>query len=1016
MKKVITIVLLFIYSYSFPGLTSIEDANQLVTRFERILNDLKSNDPMKYSILLRLADALSARSQIKNAEQTSKGGASKSGAFKGCTRCQAGHADMKRALSIYKSIQNRVPTNMKGHVVFQIGYLNSLLGDQRAATNAYRRIIRNPKIKDLKPKSYIALGELFYKRNRFRESKNYFLEALKLNFPNKGFIIYRIAWCDYHIGRIGLAVNHLFRLLKSPDVFLLKEGDRKKIDSSFHQEVSKDLATFLAKKDPQNKEIELLYQLSPEDQRMDNIIYLAKELFRLGNKRKAILVWDKVRLRQPHAIDQLEAYVWLFQLFIEMDQPKDVIRTIKAISKIWNSANCPQNERCQQFKNRVRQNMMSWQKENRSNFQSSILKTYLNYLDLFKNDIEMTYQTGSVAKKLQLWQLSIKLHRAAIQMQTEKYLLDGISQEEKKKAAHLLENILLHYIEVAQLSKNLEWLQKAYETYLSQGKNQFLKVAFLRAKLFYDQKHYEKAADAFRSIVFIKTKDLQVVNPQVIDSQVVDSQASKIKLQAAHLTINAFVLAKNDAQLEKVSLEFMNEFPDQASYFMKVNRTSIINQALAVSKDPQLAWQILGRINLLNADDNEKVKYYKNKIVLAGQLHQVSDEIQLIEQLLKVKSLSKSDMKFALVRKLYLAELMLDFSTMYEVSQKLNFEKLTPDQRAFRMALFAELAQKDYIPYYHNFLKLSDNTKKKFDVALRLLKESSDQESFLQRYQKILLHNPVIFANALLEDYINKKNKNLVGKFLKEKHFMNTDAGKAVWRDEFLKNLSTIAKQISQHHIRTENPKFIENDLKKRLQLFINLEKKALEAISMKDIISQVITLSLVKDEAQRLHNDLMLISFELLTSSKQRFLSALKQQAQSYQKKAMDIDSQLNKLFQDVEFFDKLEGHFERVSKPVQIISKPHLSLFTNYLLEKDRPRIRVILSNMNDKIEDQKTQMKQDHDLVIKALQEEIRKNPYDREKVEELIALEEMRGHKTMVLYLKERRLVMVNEDSK
>ena len=55
----------------------------------------------------------------------------------------------------------------------------------------------------------------------------------------------------------------------------------------------------------------------------------------------------------------------------------------------------------------------------------------------------------------------------------------------------------------------------------------------------------------------------------------------------------------------------------------------------------------------------------------------------------------------------------------------------------------------------------------------------------------------------------------------------------------------------------------------------------------------------------------------------------------------------------------------------------------------------------------------MKQTYDLAIKALQEKIRKNPYDREKVEELIALEEINGHKTMVLYLKKRRLVMINE---
>ena len=995
------IVLLFVLSYSFPGLTSVENAHQLVTRFENILNNLQSNDPIKYSVLLRLADALLERGRIKNVAAVSKG----------CTQCQAGHADMRRSLSIYKSIQNRVPAAMKGHVIFQIGYSNSLLGNQRAAINAYHKIIRDPKIKDLKPKSYAALGELFYKSNRFQKSKNYFLEVLKLNFSNKGFIMYKIAWCDYHTGQIKSAVNNLFKLLKSPNIFLLKNSNHKEIDNSFHKEISKDLATFLAKKDPQNKEVDLLYQLSPKDQRINNMIYLAKELIRLGNKKKAILVWSKVASRQTRAIDQLESYVWLFQLFIETDQSQNTIRTIKTISKIWNTADCPQNNKCQHFKDSIRQTIISWQNENKSNPQSHILKTYLNYLDLFKNDIEITYQAGSIAKKLQLWKLSIKFHKAAILMQTKKYLSD-ISQAEKKKTTYILENILLSYIEMAQLSKNLVWLQTAYDAYLqfSQGKNQWLKIAFLKAKLFYDRKNYKRAVDAFKLVVFTKT-----VDSQAIDSQVVDSQTQKIKLQAARLAIDALILAKDDAQLEKASLEFINEFPDQTSYFMKINRISIVNQALAASQDPQQAWQILDRINLLNADDDERIKYYKNKIILAGKLRQVSDEIQLIEQLLKIKSLSKSDLKFALVRKLYLAELLLDFHTMYEMSQKLNFEELTPDQRAFRMALFAELARKDHTVHYHNFLKLSDNMQRKFEVALRLLKGSSDQESFLGQYQKILLYNPIRLADTLLEDYINNKNKKFIKKILKEKHFINTNASKVIWRDEFLKNLSTVAKQISQHHIRIKNPHFIKNDLKKRLQLFIDLEKKALEAISMKDIISQVIALSLTKNEAQRLYDDLMVIAVELSNSQKkeQQFLLTLKQQAQSYQKKAMDIDSQLNKFFQDPTFFSKLENYFAKIKGPAQAIFKPHLSLFTNYLLEEDRPRIRAILSNMNNKIESRKSLIKQNYDLGIKALREDIRKNPFNRKKVEELIALEEMQGHKTMVFYLKERRLVMLNE---
>ena len=133
---------------------------------------------------------------------------------------------------------------------FKIGYINVLLGNEKAAINAYNKIVRSDRWKDLKPKSYVTLGELFYKLNNFRRAKNYFSQSLEFKFPDKGFIIYRIAWCDYHLNELKLAVDGLFKLLKSPQQFLLKDeaSGLKEIDKLFHREVAKDLATFLSKK------------------------------------------------------------------------------------------------------------------------------------------------------------------------------------------------------------------------------------------------------------------------------------------------------------------------------------------------------------------------------------------------------------------------------------------------------------------------------------------------------------------------------------------------------------------------------------------------------------------------------------------------------------------------------------------------------------------------------------------------------------------------------------------------
>ena len=111
MKKNIKVMIiaLLIYIYPVLGLTSLEDMNQLVVHFDKTLNGLSANDPMIPSLLLRLADALTKRAQLNQAEEMARG----------CKKCEAGHADIKRALSLYKSIQNKVSSEIRGHVFFQ---------------------------------------------------------------------------------------------------------------------------------------------------------------------------------------------------------------------------------------------------------------------------------------------------------------------------------------------------------------------------------------------------------------------------------------------------------------------------------------------------------------------------------------------------------------------------------------------------------------------------------------------------------------------------------------------------------------------------------------------------------------------------------------------------------------------------------------------------------------------------------------------------------------------------------
>ncbi len=971
------------------GWASLDDVNQLITRFNNILKTLSPQDPLRIPSTLRLADALVDRAKIKESRQINNGCKS---------QCHAGHGDFKRALSLYHSVKNQVDPSIKDHIFFQIGYINTLLGHERQGIHAYNQVIRNAQntktSKAIKAKVYAALGEIFYKQGQFQKSKDYFLEAINAHFEDQNLAKYKIAWCNYRLGKIDLAVSDLFKLL----VHQSKNNQA----SLFHEQISYDLATFLAKKSPQGQEIKQLYSLSPQNKRTNNLIYLANELVRLGHKKKAILVWKELQSKGLDKTIQLESHAQLFQLFFETNQFQATIYEIKSMTQIWNNTCNLKGSKCQDFKNNTRQTLTRWYKESQPNkFSEHLLKAHLYYLKLFINDIEITYQAAQLAHNLKSWKAALKLYDLTFQIQAKKIAsLKSNSKAQQQKEALFLEDILINYITAADLSKNKVALKKAYKTYMTASlqKTQWLKVSYLDAKLFYDEKDYKKAAQALKNVALLKTKG--------------STKDKKIQMQAALLTLDSFAKLQNNQELEKTSLEFIKAFPKDSQNFIKANRVSLMNQM--ASENAQQAWQTLDRINLSGASDDEKIKYYKNRIILAGKLRLISDEFQFIEHLLKIKTLSPADKSFALSRKLYLSELILDFPTMYELAQQVKPQKITPAQQALKLAVFAQLARRDYTKHSLDFLKLSENTQKKFEVALKLFQEASNPHRFAQQHRSVLLHNPNLFADALLEHYLNDQQKNIMSQLLKQKQFSKTPAYQTFLRDKLLKDLSLFEKKIAQHQIRT-NSQQVGNDLKQRFNLFTTLEKKAIAVIQLKDFISQVIALSLTKREAQRLHSDLMFMAIpnELNTDTEQQHLALLEKQAAIYKTKSSHIDSQMQKLFSSPDHLaQKLRDYFTQMNRATKRMAQSHLSSLMNYLSKNNSSLVKKFLESFNNK--NLNRQIASDYHPAIKTILQDIRKDPFDIEKINQLIKLADTHGYETMAIYLKERRLVMLEKN--
>lgn len=994
-RNIFIICLFCLSSESLWGVASIDDLDQLVVKFEDILKGLNAKDPLRLSVTLRLADLLLERGQQKKIDDS-----------KDCKECTSGHADLKRALSLYEFLKNKPSFPQQERIFFQIGHINEVLNRSNRAIQAYTQVIQNFKLKHLHSKAYIALGELFYKENAFKKAKTHFLKGLQFDISNKGFIFYRVAWCDYHLGQTKSAVAMLFKLLMLPKVFLLKSdgsSSNKEIDILLQEEVSRDLATFLAKADPSQKDIDLLYELSPQDWKRDNMVYLAKELFRLGHIDKSLLVWQKIKSQKSSNINQVQASIWISKILIEKRQEKRAVKEISYAFQNWQNVDCRiEKQKCDDLKEQIRESLVVWYKNNETHPVLPLLQAYRIYLKRFDNDLGLIYLAGDLAQKLKLFKESIQFYKIAIRKKLQKTDLN--QQNKKKDMQESLEDLLLSRIKAAELSENIDWKREAYNDYIQhthKGEKWF-EVVYLRAKLFYDQNQYEKAAIALKAVAMMDVKK---------------QEAQKIKLQAAHLALDALVLAKNDKALEKMSLDFMQAFPDKADEFLRVHRTSILNQTRMVSQDPSRAWTILERINLSGATDQEKIKYYKNKLILADKLRRVSDEIQIIAELLQIESLSNEDKNFALKRRIYLAELLLDFPTMYNLTQKLELKELELDKKALRLAFFAELADKDYTRHYHEFLQYSNDPQKQFDVAIRLLQEASDQTLILKKYKDKFFQDPERFADFLLENYIDNKNKRFMLDILKQEDLQHTVAVQVLLRDDFLKEIEKAAKEIAQHQIRTSRQSLLERDLKKRLDLFEKLEEKMLKAKNLDDWMSQVIVLSLIERENQRLYSDLMVLPLppDLNMQEEKKYFSILETRANPYKEQASLMKVQINDFFKDTDFFAKLTADMNKMTKAIRMMSKSHLETLTGYLSKEHQIQIQNVLKAIEESLKSEPSLFYRPSDLndpKIEAMRDEIRKDPFNVDKIKKLIVLEQARGYQTMVNYLRKRRLSLLD----
>lgn len=860
-----------------------QDANQslLITKLEKVNQSLADKDESKVSITLRLADLYSERARKDSMLEIEKGCA---------TICNAGVADRTKALRLYTDILPRVPEVNKAKVIVQVGHLYQINGQTEKAVQFYSKVVEDNSSQSLsavlKSEAHLSLAEIFFKKRDYKRAAGHYQHILNLpNSNSKGLASYRNAWCLYSTGDESLAIKQLETILTTPSLLAKSSlnGDKSEINSQFHEEVSKDFALFLTQKNVTLADVKKLYQLSPVSTRQSNVQHLAYELERVGKKAESLMAWKEAVSTMTNPEDKVTAALAMAQLNLDLLDKKSALASFEsALEQMNDLKKCEQSSNCDEYRKRARFFVVSWNQTEKKQASPELLQGYKLYLSIFKADTEMKSFAVSAA-------VTAKNTDYAWAMQQD--IVSDLSAQLSNPATaesvkpDFLEKNLVQQLDLADSSSQAEYKNQAYDNYLklSLQKTKMTEVLYQKAHQQYEKNNYQEASVQFHQIAMTKAADM------------------KIRKQAADLALDSLGLMKNTAQIVAYSTMYKAELgaANQKDFSQILQKSKLSESVELAGQSSEAGYAALAQIVVGDLEPADKVKFYKNKIILAEKTKKFSDAISAADALAVIPEASAEDKEFAFSRKAYLSELRLDFAGAFSATEKLA-KTYTPDEKNLKLAIFSELSGASSEVYYKKYLQSAANEENKKLVAIELVQKAKNKEQEINKHSAILEKDPETLSNLLAETYSAQESAAISKKISQSTSLKQTASGKLILRTIFLKELSQVAEKISKHQLDSSNDKKLVASIKSRKAILDQVESMAQKAIESTDWTSQLVTLNLLSQQSERFYNDVISAPLPkgLNPEEESQYLGLLSAQAMPYKNKSVEAQMKVDEFW----------------------------------------------------------------------------------------------------------------------
>ncbi len=956
--------------------------NSLIEKLESVLSSHGSDSMFKNSKLaLRLADLYAERARLLSLEKEGKGDV----IYKDKIL-----SDRTQAIKIYSQIRSSLKPQEKGRVLLQSAHLHILMQKQDEAVKIYSTILKSSQLHTRETVSIaqIQMGDILFYKGEFERSYKLFKASLVLNEnPRKGYALYRAAWCQYNMGKPRIAQAQLAVLLKNKSLFIKSKSQI--IDVSFQEEVSRDLATFMARNDIDKNDIQTLSILSPESSRQKNLVYLATELDRTAKKQSALLVWNVIGKQEIDFISQLEGQIQITRIQYDLGHKDQLLLEIDRSLSLLKSPSClnrkEYKDECTLGRQNLKRILTEWGKSEAGAPSNQLILGFGKYTSNF-DDAEMSYWAGHSSLKSKLYP------EAFVEFKKASVLFSKMESSTDARSHRMFEGSLLGAIEAAENSTEKGLKLSSYRLYLELNPKGSKKddIKYQIAHLFYESNEYAQSADLFREIA-------------------VDTKApSLLREKSSELCLDSSVLLKNEAQIENDSLSFAKVFKNRTNYFLSISRKSILNQSARVTngKSSTVAeldaqWKKLDQVAESGWPAHQMKTLIKNKLAISIRLKNLDMVAKSAEQLLGLNNLSKDEENWALDHSAWVAEMRMDFSKALRLLKLVTPKKQALADHHFKLALLIELAHQDPTVEYHKFLSVSKDQEKKQYAVYQLIKYSQTPKKLFIKYAKVLKSNSPLYASAGLITYERTQDFTIARAVLANKPSNVTFESQILARSIELKDFDRLNKKLVAAKLTTGSGKLLQKNLIARFKLIKELEQKSKQAIYKKDSSLQLIYLAQVAYENSRLVKDILGLPVpkQLTSREKKYYQEQLQLQVKPYLTQAIEVKDKVSELWDAAikkSVFKDLHDLSQETEKPGSILAQFEIARLKKSAEQsglKESPFINF---------------SKERHKVAAEAskLQKSISEDPFNFNDIEKFKALQKELGSGPMVAYLETR----------